>query len=147
MMLENFGTDANAQFSTTRVVGLIHLTRTQSLVKKNFWSLYCLIILFIGWYYLAWYYLYCLILSWVLYSTPARKQQWRRLINLQQTTNKRKRTLCVSAVKVSFICAFAATWTITNHNCSMAIIFISWLFKKGGPNKIDSPKNISRWDL
>jgi len=36
MMLENFGTDANAQFSTTRVVGLIHLTRTQSLVKKNF---------------------------------------------------------------------------------------------------------------
>jgi len=28
----------------------------------------------------------------------------------------------------------------------VTVIFRSWLFKKGAPNKIDSLKNISRWD-
>jgi len=28
----------------------------------------------------------------------------------------------------------------------MTIVYRSWLFKKGAPNKIDSLKNVSRWD-
>jgi len=30
--------------------------------------------------------------------------------------------------------------TIPNHNCSLTIIFRSWLFSKGAPNKVDSLK-------
>jgi len=70
----------------------------------------------------------------------SEKAAIKAIDSLQQSTYKSKCTPCVSAVEVSFVCALPVKLTIPNHNCSLTIIFRSWLFSKGAPNKVDSLK-------